>query len=163
MAFSSQAEHRHARRPTAAAVLALIAAVAGCSGHMQRAASLPKELYGPPVVNPQALNLSALGDFAESVQEIQRGDVLEVTLVTDYVELKTTTAPMRVAEDGGVAVPLIGAVRVAGMTLEEAEQAIAAEGVGRGVFRAPCVTVTMKQARTNRITVVWRGEPAGGS
>jgi len=45
-------------------------------------------------------------------------------------------------------------VRVAGMELEQAEQVVAAESVARGIFRTPSITVTMKQPRMNKVTVV---------
>jgi polysaccharide export outer membrane protein len=40
------------------------------------------------------------------------------------------------------------------MELEEAEQTIAAQSQARGIFRSPCITVTMKQPRMNKITVL---------
>ena len=49
--------------------------------------------------------------------------------------------------DGTVAVPLIGPVGVAGRTLEDAERIIGREGINRGIFPAPSVTVTMKEQR----------------
>ena len=45
-----------------------------------------------------------------SGEVIQIGDVLEVTMVSDYAKLTTTTSPVRVADDGTIAVPLIGKV-----------------------------------------------------
>jgi polysaccharide export outer membrane protein len=60
-----------------------------------------------------------------------------------------------------VEVPLVGRVQVGGMELEQAEQTIAAESLGRGIFRTPCITVTMKQPRMNKITVVGAVEEPG--
>jgi polysaccharide export outer membrane protein len=45
-------------------------------------------------------------------------------------------------------------VLVAGQELQDAEREICAAGVARGIFRSPTVTVTMKQPRTIRVTVV---------
>jgi polysaccharide export outer membrane protein len=59
-----------------------------------------------------------------------------------------------VGDDGSIVVPLIGKVSVSGLSAEQAEQVIAAESINRGVFRTPCITVTMKQCRTNKVTVV---------
>ncbi len=125
----------------------------GCASRMHRADSLPPELVAPPTFDLNAINLSGLSNESVSVEVIQPGDVLEVTMVTDYSKLTTTSAPVRVAEDGTVVVPLVGRVPVAGMEVELAEQTINAQSIARGVFRNPCITVTMKQCRTRKVTV----------
>ncbi len=127
---------------------------AGCGRHIYRAASVPRELLAPSAVNMEAIDLAGLSSPSDDPQRVQCGDVLDVTMVTDFTKLTTNTTPIRVGDDGTAGVPLIGKVAVAGMTMEEAERAIALEGVARGLFRTPCVTVTMKQQRTSRITVV---------
>ncbi len=68
---------------------------------------------------------------------------------------------MRVGDDGAANVPLVGKVELAGLELEGAEQAIAAAGVHRGVFRNPHVTVTMKRPRVNKVTVIGAVEKPG--
>ena len=134
--------------------VAAVAIGAGCARHVYRAACLPKELLAPAAVNMEAIHLGGLSNPSDAPQRIQCGDVLDVTMVTDFTRLTTNTTPIRVADDRAAAIPLIGKVAVSGMTMEEAERAIALEGVARGVFRTPCVTVTMKEQRKNRITVV---------
>jgi polysaccharide biosynthesis/export protein len=84
-----------------------------------------------------------------------------VTMVTDYTKLTSTTTPIRVGDNGAIIVPLIGAVVVAGLSAEQAEQVISSESINRGVFRTPCVTVTMKQCRINKVTVVGAVEKPG--
>ena len=69
-------------------------------------------------------------------------------------DFKHRSTPVRVANDGTIVVPLIGRVAVAGYEMEQAEQILAGESIARGVFRNPNITVTMKQTRTNKITVV---------
>jgi polysaccharide export outer membrane protein len=66
-----------------------------------------------------------------------------------------------VGEDGAANVPLVGKVQLAGLELAGAEQAIAAAGMQRGVFRNPHVTVTMKRPRVNKITVIGAVEEPG--
>ena len=74
-------------------------------------------------------------------------------MITDYAKLTTTTTPVRVADDGTIVVPLVGQVSVGGMEIEQAEQAVNAESITRGVFRNPCITMTMKQCRTCKVMV----------
>ena len=126
----------------------------GCASHVYRASQLPPELMAPPPLNLDTINLSGLSDQSVSAEVIQPGDVLEVTMVTDYAKFTTSTTPVRVADDGTIVVPLVGRVSVGGLEVERAEQAVNAESVARGVFRTPCITLTMKQCRTQRVTVV---------
>jgi polysaccharide biosynthesis/export protein len=126
----------------------------GCAGRPYRAANLPPELTAPPPLNLDKINLSGLANNSVSVEVIQPGDVLDVSIVTDYTKLSTTTTPVRVADDGTVIVPLVGKVAVGGLEVEQAEQAINSGSISRGIFRNPCVTVTMKQCRTRKVTVV---------
>jgi polysaccharide export outer membrane protein len=134
--------------------LGLFLASAGCSRNVYHVSTLPREFLAPSAVNVEAVNLAGLHANSECPQVIQRGDVLDVSMVTDFTKLTTTIAPLRVGDDGTVAVPLVGKVAVAGSTMEEAERTIAAAGIERGVYRTPCVTVTFKEQRKNRVTVV---------
>ena len=138
------------------ALLALLAIFLGlgCAGRVYRASNLPAEFVAPASMNLDTIDLSSLADNTVSQDVIQPRDVLDVAMVTDYTKLTSTTTPVRVADDGTVTVPLIGKVGVAGLTAEQAEQIIGAESVTRGVFRNPCITVTMKQRRMNKVTVV---------
>jgi len=155
MAYPS-AERRRPRLGVCGLAVALAAAwfAAGCSERVFRASGLPAELAARLPEPIDAMDLSGLADRALQTDVVCPGDVLEVTMVTDYSKLTTSATPARVAADGTVEVPLVGRVQVVGMELEQAEQAIGAEARARGIFRNPCITVTMKQPRTNKITVV---------
>jgi polysaccharide export outer membrane protein len=111
-------------------------------------------MMAPPAVDLESLDLSGLADRSVSSEIIQPGDVLDVTMVTDFAKLATTTTPVRVADDGSVVIPLLGRMSVGGLEVKQAEQAVNAESVARGVFRNPCITVTMKQCHTSKVTVV---------
>jgi polysaccharide export outer membrane protein len=135
-------------------ILAALTALPGCAERVFRADRLPVELAARPPAPIDMINLSGLADRPAQTDVICPGDVLEVSMLTDYNKLATTSTPVRVAADGTVEVPLVGRVRVAGLEVEQAEQVIVAESQARGIFRNPCITVCMKQARTNKITVV---------
>ena len=139
--------------PALALLLAFLT-TGGCTQYQFRASDLPSELLPPRVIDVQKVNLSSVSDAPVSQEVVQPGDVIEVSMVTDYRELTSTTTPVRITDDGAAVVPLIGPVQVAGLTLQQAERAIAAEGQARGLFRNPVVTVTMKQPRTVQVTVV---------
>jgi polysaccharide export outer membrane protein len=116
--------------------------------------NLPAECLAPSPVNAETINLAGLAETAVSSEIIQLGDVLEISMVTDYEKMASTSTPVRVANDGTIVVPLVGKVGVVGLEVEQAEQLITAESIARGVYRNPCITLTMKQCRTNKITVV---------
>ncbi|MBN1396096.1 MAG: polysaccharide biosynthesis/export family protein, partial [Pirellulales bacterium] len=121
---------------------------------MYRVANLPPEFYAPATMDLEAINLSGLAEQSISTEVIQPGDVLEVTMITDYSKLTTTSTPVRVADDGGIVVPLVGRLGVSGLEVEQAEQLINSQSIARGVFRNPCITVTMRQPHTCKVTVV---------
>lgn len=135
-------------------MLAFVLATSGCAQRVYRADRLPLELVAKMPVPINAIDLSGLADPPVQADVVCPGDVLEITMVTDYSKLTTSATPARVAQDGTVEVPLVGRVQVAGMELEQAEQAVVAESLDRGIFRSPCITVTMKQPRMNKITVL---------
>jgi polysaccharide export outer membrane protein len=134
-------------------ILLFLAIGSGCNS-AYRVSNLPADCLAPSPVNTETINLAGLTDTTVSREIIQLGDILEITMVTDYSKLTTTSTPVRVTDDGTIAVPLVGKVSVVGLEIEQAEQVIAGESIMRGVFRNPCITATMKQCRTNRITVV---------
>jgi len=145
---------RHALRCfLVTAVVTIVLIGSGCARRIS-ASRLPPELLAPPALDLEAINLSGLTDQSVSAEVIQPGDVLDVTMITDYAKLGTTTTPVRVADDGTMLVPLVGRLSVGGMEIEQAEQAVNAESIARGVFRNPSVTMTMKQCRTRKVTVV---------
>jgi polysaccharide export outer membrane protein len=132
----------------------ILAIGSGCNKGVYRVSNLPAECLAPSPVNAETINLAGLADTAVSSEIIQLGDVLEVSMVTDYEKMISTSTPVRVGNDGTIVVPLVGKVGVVGLEVEQAEQLIAAESIARGVYRNPCITLTMKQCRTNKITVV---------
>jgi polysaccharide biosynthesis/export protein len=141
--------------PLLAVVVVCIASIiGGCAARTYRASKLPPELIAPASLDLAAVDLSGLANHSVSVEVIQPGDVLEVSMINDYSKLIATTTPVRVGDDGTVVVPLVGKIGVGGMEVEEAEKTINAQSITRGVFRNPCITVTMKQCRTRKVTVV---------
>lgn len=128
--------------------------ISGCQTGVYRAADLPPELRAKPVENARTLNLSKLTSAGGSSELLDIGDVIEISLASGSGDALPQQFASRIGEDGNANVLLVGPVRVAGLELPEAEQAIMAAAVQRGIYRHPFVTVTMKRQRTNRITVI---------
>ena len=140
-------------RAAAVALSAVLVGMAGCAATI-RAGRLPQEFQATAKTNVQETGLRNLVIPPFNSQMIDCGDVLEVTIVTDFGDTKSMTTPVRVERDGMANIPLIGRGALAGFELDEAGPAIAAKGIERGVFRRPHVTVTMKRKRMNQVTVI---------
>ncbi len=151
----------HVLLPAAILVLCAAASSGGCAGTTYQAAKLPPEFLAPVTEKVDAIDISRLSTYAVRSDRIDRGDVLEVTILTDYGNMRPMPVPVRVGEDGQAKIQYIGSVPLAGLTLDEAERAIEAAGVQRNKFRDPHVTVTMQQQRMNRITVTGAVEEQG--
>jgi polysaccharide export outer membrane protein len=84
-----------------------------------------------------------------------QGDLLSLRVYgpTDY------SPTVRVAQDGTVQLPLIGVVHVGGLTLQEAQSAVAAKLSSAGMFLDPSVTILITESPNQVVTVT--GEAHG--
>ncbi len=82
--------------------------------------------------------------------ELGPGDQIAVHLfdAADY------TPATRVSLDGSVQLPLIGVLHVAGLTVHQAENAIAARLMQAGMYRNPQVTIQLLESPNQIITVI---------
>jgi polysaccharide export outer membrane protein len=78
------------------------------------------------------------------------GDVIRVTVFQN----PDLTVETRVTENGTISYPLIGSVKVGGMTLPSAEQAIATALKAGGFLREPQVNIALLQNRGNQVSVL---------
>ncbi len=151
-------QHRHSIHTFSFVIIAALTAISlassGCAGRVYRVANLPPDLTAPAPLDLAALNLSNLTDQSISSEVIQPGDVLDLTMITDFTKLETTTTPVRVADDGTITAPLIGRLLVGGMEIKQAEQHVNTQSIVRGIFRNPNVTLTMRKCHTCKVTVV---------
>ena len=97
---------------------------------------------------PTAVPLPASQQAANYVVGPQ--DVLIIT-VYDQPEL---AGKFTVETDGTFTYPLIGRVRVGGITLRDVEALLRKELIGQGYFRDPQIAVTVEQYRSQKIYIV---------
>ena len=96
------------------------------------------------------LSLSANAQAANPEYRIGSGDTLRVTVFQN----PDLTLETRVTEAGIISYPLLGNVRVGGLSVTQAEQAIA-EGLRRGNFvKQPQVSIAILQVRGNQANVL---------
>jgi polysaccharide export outer membrane protein len=126
----------------------------GCAKEKYSARSLPAIYQAQPTAINLDANLSLLAAPRVSTSNIEAGDLLEVVVSSGYDQQPDERLQLRVEEDGTIQAPLIGVVPVAGANTAQAEQAIAAAAIRANVYRQPSVTVSIREVRTRRITVV---------
>ncbi|MCY2988539.1 MAG: polysaccharide export protein [Planctomycetota bacterium] len=138
----------------AVGVLALAAACSGCQGKVYKAGKLPLEFAAAHTASAHKVDLSRLARTSAQTEVIYSGDVIQITVSTGAEEKTPESWPVRVGDNGEVNVPLVGAIRVAGLLLTDAEQAIRHESIARKVFRDPHVSVLLKDRKSISVTVV---------
>jgi len=138
------------------ALLVFVASHSGCAMFRENhymASAVPPQLAALPVSNPQLLNFAELTGSPSDNQLIGKLDVLEVNVLPSLNSREVFRYSVRVQEDGVANLSQIGQLRLAGLKLAEAEAAITQASVERGMYRAPHVTVTMKERKVNKIFV----------
>lgn len=101
------------------------------------------------------LLFAAAGSAREAAQATAEyllgpGDIIRIQVFQN----PDLTLETRVAEDGGITYPLIGAVEVGGITTLEAEKRIAKRLKEGGFVMQPQVTVVLIQNRGNQVSVL---------
>ena len=132
----------------------LIAAAGGCASGSFYASNLPGRYQAPPFVASSQADLARFAVAKASSDVISSGDVLEITIVSGAEEQRPAPWVLRVDASGGLDLPHIGAVRVEGMPLTEAERLIREESIRRKIYKDPHVAIVMKEPRKVRVTVV---------
>jgi polysaccharide export outer membrane protein len=126
----------------------------GCRSAHYSASHLPQELRVPAAPAETGINLERMGGAGVGTSQIGTGDLVEITIVSGSGDERVTPVPARVAADGTVLVPLIGAVSVGGLEPIAAEQRIAHAAIERGIYRQPYVTLELIEPAVNRVTVL---------
>lgn len=118
------------------------------------AGELPAGYEAPPNTSPLTIDFSQLSGTSTASDVIGKGDVLSVNIAASMSSRDQLTNVVRVGDDGNAELPLIGPVRLAGLSLADADAVLTQVCVQRGLYRAPKVNVTMRKRKTNRILVL---------
>ena len=134
--------------------LGLLIIISGCHKTRYNASNLPPEMAASKVEGLHRVDLSRLAQASTPSEVIHPGDVLEVTIATGMETSAPPRWPLRVADNGEITIPLVGAVPVGGLLLPDAEQVVRQESIKRQVYRDPHVSLLLKDRQTVRVTVV---------
>lgn len=118
------------------------------------ASNLPHEWQAVEVANAQTVDLHRLASTSIPQDLIAAGDVISVDIGFGRQKTDDLSLKVRVQTNGQIELPHVGSVSVMGLNLIEAEDAIQAAAMTRGVYQHPQVTVEMSRPKMNRITVV---------
>ncbi len=109
-----------------------------------------------PALAQQAPAADTSGRAAVELYRIGAGDVVRITVY----QSPDLTLEARVSESGAISYPLVGMVKLAGLTVNEAETALA-DALKKGEFiKNPQVSVMVTQVRANQVNVLGQvGKP----
>ncbi|GIW93683.1 MAG: hypothetical protein KatS3mg110_1724 [Pirellulaceae bacterium] len=131
----------------------LLAVACHGTNRVYRASALPVELMPAPRMGWRQADLAKLAVPGGSSDQLQPGDLVELSIATGLEDESPVAYRLRVSDDGNLAVPLVGPVAVAGLTVAQAERRIAEQSVVRGTYVSPNVSLLLVQRRSHRITV----------
>lgn len=133
----------------------VLALFSGCQrAQVFQVTSLPSQFRAPRTVSVNDIDFSKLARGSERSETLRPGDVIDVQLATGIEEEVPGKWQVRLDDSGVAAIPIIGAVRLAGLDFTRAEQAIRFEGVNRGKYIAPNVSVAVRERRSITVTVL---------
>lgn len=105
-------------------------------------------------------SMLALGAHAQdklAEYQLGAGDSIRITVFQN----PDLTVETRVTENGGISYPLVGTVRIGGMTIPAAEQAIAKALKDGNFIQQPQVNIVLLQNRGNQVSVLGAVNRAG--
>jgi len=118
------------------------------------AAVAPRISYTDPV----SLNMArrTLPLVAERRTDYRLGpeDVIQITIFEWEVQGQAKSLDARVEESGTVVLPVLGEIRVGGLTVQQVKAGLEAKLVADGILKAPRVSVTVQEYRSKRVAVV---------
>ena len=142
-------------------VLAALVVSIGCSSTNLPARALPNEYRAVSQVGRGQMKLQGLASYGAASTMIGPGDLLEVSVMSGRSDESVEPMTVRVAENGVVDIPYIGAVAISGVEPTLAADRIAAAAIERQVYVRPQVNVVVEEQATNRITVLGAVEKPG--
>jgi len=143
-------------------VVFLLGFLPGCGGNQQTTSAIVKQYAATPAKNDEITRLNEQMFAAAKMHTdpsdylLGAGDLLQVT-VFESKELKTT---VRVSSRGYITLPLLGQVRVKGLTAREAEINIE-KGYRVKYIKDPHVSVFVEEHMSKRVTLVGQFKQPG--
>jgi len=133
----------------------------GCAQNKISASRLPLDMQAQVTQGADRLPLGRLtGAWAPS-DVVYPGDSLAVVIATGVEDKPPAPWLVRVNDNGSADVPIIGQLQLGGLRFPQAENAIRSEGIHRGMYVNPTVSVGLAARHTRRVTVTGAVEEEG--
>lgn len=144
-----------------AVCLAIFAAIpllsVGCASlndNHYYAGHVPAGYDAPPNNNPLTIDFAQLSGTTTDSDVIAKGDILNVEIAASVNARDAFRHSVRVREDGRANLPDIGLVRLAGLSLADADATLTQVYIAGQIYRAPTVSVAVRRRKTNRIRII---------
>jgi polysaccharide export outer membrane protein len=137
------------------AVAFLLGFLPGCGGNQQTTSAIVKQYAAAPAKNDEITRLNEQMFAAAKMHTdpsdylLGAGDLLQVTVF----ESKSLNTTVRVSSRGHITLPLLGQVKVKGLTAREAEITIEKRYRAKYI-KDPHVSVFVKEHMSKRVTLV---------
>jgi polysaccharide export outer membrane protein len=139
-----------------------VAPLPGCARRVVKASRMPAHYQAAAIGNVRTADLGRLSMPTAASDVLEPQDVIDVTIASGLEPAgQVAPTPVRLDDEGVATLALVGPVRLAGLEPFAAEEAIAKASVGRGLYKAPQVTVTIRKKAINRVTVIGAVEKQG--
>lgn len=142
-------------------ILAVIAIIAssGCSTAPTISSPAPGGLLEPAQFSDEASReliqqTRELIGLKQNDYLVGPDDVLEISVFEWEFSEQTRTLEFRVSESGNITLPVLGALPVAGKTIQDVQALIVAGLSSKSILQTPRVAVAVKEFRSRRIGVV---------
>jgi polysaccharide export outer membrane protein len=136
------------------ASLAILLATGCQQASVFTVSTLPNQFRAPPTISATSIDFSRLARSPNKSETLYPGDVVDVQVATGIELEEPAVWKVRLDDEGVAAIPIIGAVRLAGLDYTRAEQAIRFEGVQRGKYIRPNVSVAIRERRSVQVNVL---------
>jgi len=127
----------------------------GCADHrisLQEFLQMQEQVGRAPATQPVQVPVAVI-DKSLGPYRVGPGDVLSVTVVVPGQTEPTVPMPVRVNRKGEIDLPLAGSIKVAGLELEDVENAVREAFVPK-VYRAAAVHVSVTVPETTNVLVI---------
>ncbi len=145
-------------------MLLSVPCVCGCYAPLRspgvRASSLPMEFRLPLRTQGPALNYARLTIRPPQDYILGPGDSLNITIPGLYQRAETLPMHVQVMASGEIHLPLVGAVRVAGMNLLHAQSAVNA-AYANGFLQNPRINVVLAEKQSTTVLVLGQVKAPG--
>lgn len=132
----------------------LLGVASGCSQTRYSASTLPRQFAASRHVSARHIDFTTMRRNSVPTEWLQAGDEVSVSIATGVERGEAPHWELTVGPDGTLNTPLVGTTPVAGLNPSAAAARIRDDGIRRGIYVDPKVTVLLEKKRSFKVAVV---------